>query len=289
MDMKYSTALSNYEFFSDIGIKLPDYLDNPSQFDIYKQLFHKGISGPAEDHLRNFRFTTFEKKVSSQQRLLVSIHDFKGNYLLEDTEAFKICDSQCIPFLYPAMGYTDIFVYFSHHFVGIPPDRWIHSAHVHGKLAMGTVLVENKAIENLNYILQKDDFPEFLAELMQFRNFDGYLINVEMSLSEESITLLRRFLQNLRKACRARFQVDVPIIWYDAVTVCGKLKWQNELNETNAEFFTDCGFFLTNYGWKSENITKSLHVAGENSNRVLFGIDMFGRETHSYGKLHTFY
>ena len=285
MDLKYPIVVSNYEFFSDIGIKLPNYFDGPSEFVIYKQFFHKRICNPAEDHLRHLRFTLFEKKVSSQQRLLVATHDFKGNYLIEDVEAFKTCDSQCIPFLYPAMGYTDIFVYFSHHFIGIPPDRWIHSAHIHGKLALGTVIVENKAIENLNHILQDDNFPDFLAELMEFRNFDGYLINVEMPLLEDQIGLLRRFLQRLRQTCKIRFQADVPIIWYDAVTVCGKLEWQNELNDTNADFFADCGFILTNYCWKSENVAKSLTVAGENSNRVLFGIDMFGRKTHSYGRL----
>ncbi|KAE9556258.1 hypothetical protein FO519_000597 [Halicephalobus sp. NKZ332] len=283
MTFKYPTGISNREFFSEIGIRLPDYFDSPSQFGFLKQFLHKGIHDLAEANLRHKRFESFERKVSSQQRLLVAVHDFKGNYLLEDTAAFKTCDSLCIPFLYPAMGYTDMFVYFSHHFLGIPPDRWIHSTHTHGKLVLGTVLIENKAVENLNHILLDETFPEFLAELMEFMNFDGYLINIEMSLSTEQIELLRRFLQNLRSTCKARYKFDVPIIWYDAVTTVGNLEWQNELNETNAEFFLDCGFFLTNYGWTAENVTNSLAVAGKNSNRVLFGIDMFGRGTHSYG------
>ncbi len=40
------------------------------------------------------------------------------------------------------------------------------------------------------------------------------------------------------------------VIWYDAVTVEGKLQWQNELNRLNSPFFQACDGIFLNYTWK---------------------------------------
>ncbi len=40
------------------------------------------------------------------------------------------------------------------------------------------------------------------------------------------------------------------VIWYDAVTVEGKLQWQNELNGLNSPFFQACDGIFLNYTWK---------------------------------------
>ncbi len=37
---------------------------------------------------------------------------------------------------------TGAFMYFSHHFVTIPPPTWTNAAHRHGVLSMGTVITE---------------------------------------------------------------------------------------------------------------------------------------------------
>lgn len=37
--------------------------------------------------------------------------------------------------------YIEAFVYFSHHFVTIPPATWTNAAHRHGVLSMGTIIV----------------------------------------------------------------------------------------------------------------------------------------------------
>eukprot|EP00171_Calliarthron_tuberculosum_P014486 IDg14486t1 len=39
-------------------------------------------------------------------------------------------------------AYVDVFVYFSHHRVTIPPVGYIHAAHRHGALALGTLIFE---------------------------------------------------------------------------------------------------------------------------------------------------
>ena len=40
------------------------------------------------------------------------------------------------------------------------------------------------------------------------------------------------------------------VIWYDAVTAAGKLKWQNTLNALNRPFFDACDAIFVNYAWK---------------------------------------
>ena len=42
------------------------------------------------------------------------------------------------------------------------------------------------------------------------------------------------------------------VIWYDAVTIEGKLVWQNTLNGLNKPFFDACDGLWVNYTWKEE-------------------------------------
>ncbi len=43
---------------------------------------------------------------------------------------------------------------------------------------------------------------------------------------------------------------------YDAVTIEGKLDWQNELNEKNRAFFDVCDGIFLNYTWKVGGVDK---------------------------------
>jgi mannosyl-glycoprotein endo-beta-N-acetylglucosaminidase len=40
------------------------------------------------------------------------------------------------------------------------------------------------------------------------------------------------------------------VVWYDAVTIEGKLEWQNTLNDLNRPFFDACDAIWINYSWK---------------------------------------
>ena len=40
------------------------------------------------------------------------------------------------------------------------------------------------------------------------------------------------------------------VIWYDAVTVEGRLQWQDSLTELNAPFFDACDGIFVNYTWR---------------------------------------
>ena len=72
------------------------------------------------------------------------------------------------------------------------------------------------------------------------------------------------------------------VIWYDAVTVEGKLDWQNELNEKNKIFFENCDAIFLNYTWKAENLDNSVKNSEDSGKKdrkfdVFVGVDVFGR------------
>ena len=52
---------------------------------------------------------------------------------------------------------------------------------------------------------------------------------------------------------RQRMKQHTPsglVIWYDAVTVEGRLQWQDSLTELNAPFFDACDGIFVNYTWR---------------------------------------
>ena len=69
------------------------------------------------------------------------------------------------------------------------------------------------------------------------------------------------------------------VIWYDAVTIEGKLDWQNELNDKNRIFFEACDAIFVNYTWKPENLESSIRNLPNEDRRfdVYVGVDVFGR------------
>jgi len=79
------------------------------------------------------------------------------------------------------------------------------------------------------------------------------------------------------------FQEESQVIWYDSVTTEGELKWQDQLNELNYEYFNACDGIFTNYTWKEDYPAKSASIAGNRRLDVYYGIDVFGRNTFGGG------
>ena len=51
---------------------------------------------------------------------------------------------------------------------------------------------------------------------------------------------------------------DSKVLWYDSVTVDGKLEWQNALNDLNSPFFALCDGIFLNYTWTEETLGNSV-------------------------------
>uniref|UniRef100_A0A1J3CL91 mannosyl-glycoprotein endo-beta-N-acetylglucosaminidase n=1 Tax=Noccaea caerulescens TaxID=107243 RepID=A0A1J3CL91_NOCCA len=220
----------------------------------------------------------------NRPRVLVC-HDMKGGYV--DDKWIQGCENDA--------GYAiwhwylmDIFVYFSHSLVTLPPPCWTNTAHRHGVKVLGTFITEwdeGKATckEMLATKESAQLYAERLAELSTALAFDGWLINIENEIDEEQIPNLKEFVSHLTKV----LHLSTPgalVIWYDSVTIHGHLKWQDRLTEKNKPFFDLCDGIFINYTWKESYPKLSAEVAGDRKFDVYMGIDVFGRGSFGGGQ-----
>ncbi|CAH1391145.1 unnamed protein product [Nezara viridula] len=217
-------------------------------------------------------------KAHSVPKTLVC-HDMKGGYLddrwvngSENSDEYKFLLWSCI----------DIFVYFSHKFITIPPLCWINAGHTHGVKVLGTIITEGSEGAKLwdRMAASRTMIREFafrLTLICDHYGFDGYLINIENTISKEAMAALFYGLDLLIKNVKT-LSPDKIFIWYDAVNFpSGELKWQNKLNNLNRKFFDMCDGIFLNYGWSEEDLIATVEESGSRKTDVYVGVDVFGR------------
>ncbi|XP_039082483.1 cytosolic endo-beta-N-acetylglucosaminidase isoform X2 [Hyaena hyaena] len=217
--------------------------------------------------------------LSSQRPRTLLCHDMMGGYL---DDRFIQGSAVHDPYCFYHWQCIDIFVYFSHHLVTIPPVGWTNAAHRHGVCVLGTFIAEWKEGGRLCEAFLAGDKSSYqavadqLVRIAQFFRFDGWLINIESSLSVAAVGNVPHFLRYLS----AQLHWQVPgglVLWYDSVVSSGQVKWQDELNEQNRIFFDSCDGFFTNYNWREEHLERMLVQAGERRADVYVGVDVFAR------------
>lgn len=148
-------------------------------------------------------------------------------------------------------------------------------------------------------------YADMLVDLAVERGFDGWLINVEVELGsdaahgargnkEQHAEALIAWLEHLTLEMHRRVP-DGEVMWYDAVTIEGKLEWQNTLNERNLPFLRACDSIFLNYFWSPRHVAATLQALEEEAHststlrpsQVCFGIDVFGRGTYGGGGFET--
>ncbi|OXB61082.1 hypothetical protein ASZ78_013645 [Callipepla squamata] len=206
-------------------------------------------------------------------------HDMRGGYL---EDRFIQGSATRNPYVFYHWRYIDIFVYFSHHTVTIPPVCWTNAAHRNGVPVLGTFITEWTDGEKLceAFLAGGEDayraVSQQLARIAQHYRFDGWLINMENALSAAAVGNLPSFLRHLT----AQVHGVVPgglVIWYDSILESGTLRWQNELNEQNRVFFDACDGLFVNYNWKEEHLERTRELAGQRHTDVYIGVDVFAR------------
>ncbi|XP_008454832.3 cytosolic endo-beta-N-acetylglucosaminidase 1-like [Cucumis melo] len=221
-----------------------------------------------------------------RRRILVC-HDMAGGYIDD-----KWIQGGTNPDAYAIWHWylIDVFVYFSHDLVTLPPPLWTNTAHRHGVKVLGTFIVEGGGTDVRDTLLSSKDsaemYAERLTELSMALGFDGWLLNMEISVSLEQVTHLKEFVSHLTQSMHSKLPGSL-VIWYDSVTVDGQLRWQNELNEKNKAFFDISDGIFVNYWWREDTPKKSAAVAGERQHDVYMGIDVFGRGTFGGGGWNT--
>ncbi|XP_068386070.1 cytosolic endo-beta-N-acetylglucosaminidase isoform X2 [Eschrichtius robustus] len=227
--------------------------------------------------------------LSSRRPRTLMCHDMMGGYL--DDKFIQGSAAQS-PYSFYHWQYIDIFVYFSHHTVTIPPVGWTNAAHRHGVCVLGTFITEWKEGERLCEAFLAGDERSYravahqLVLIAQFFRFDGWLINIENSLSLAAVGNVPHFLRYLT----TQLHQQVPrglVLWYDSVVSSGQLTWQDELNEHNRVFFDSCDGFFTNYNWREEHLERMLGQAGERLADVYVGVDVFARVSVVGGRFDT--
>ncbi|XP_018400063.1 PREDICTED: cytosolic endo-beta-N-acetylglucosaminidase [Cyphomyrmex costatus] len=226
-----------------------------------------------------------EQKVSlervdraEQPRTLVC-HDMKGGYL---EDRFLQGSTSHDSYVFYHWSIVDTFVYFSHHFVTIPPYGWITTAHHHGVKVLGTVITEgNNYIWDTILASQKDarKFADALVMIAKSYQFEGWLLNIENKIKLKDINNLIYFIKYLTETIHNKIE-DSEIIWYDSVTNKGELNWQNELNDNNKEFFLCCDGIFLNYTWTELRLSNSRLLAKEldrDIKDIYVGLDVWGR------------
>ncbi|KAK7281105.1 hypothetical protein RIF29_08805 [Crotalaria pallida] len=219
-----------------------------------------------------------------RRRLLVC-HDMGGGYLDDkwvqggpNPDAYAIWHWHLI----------DVFVYFSHSLVTLPPPCWINAAHRHGVKVLGTFITEwDEGRAACDALLSTKEsaqmYAERLAELAAALGFDGWLINMEVNLDRGKISNLKEFVNHLSLTMHSSVPGSL-VLWYDSITVDGTLKWQDQLNEYNKAFFDICDGIFVNYTWKENYPSLSAAVANDRRFDVYMGIDVFGRNTFGGGQ-----
>ncbi|KAL6038025.1 hypothetical protein STEG23_019366 [Scotinomys teguina] len=227
--------------------------------------------------------------LSSPRPRTLLCHDMMGGYL---EDRFIQGSEVQTPYAFYHWQYIDIFVYFSHHTVTIPPVCWTNAAHRHGVCVLGTFITEWQEGGRLceSFLAGNEcsyqAVADRLVQMAQFFHFDGWLINIENSLSPAAVRNTPPFLKYLT----TQLHQQVPgglVLWYDSVVQSGQLKWQDELNEQNRVFFDSCDGFFTNYNWREEHLQRMVAKAGERLADVYVGVDVFARSNVVGGRFDT--
>ncbi|KAI1730856.1 glycosyl hydrolase family 85 domain-containing protein [Ditylenchus destructor] len=209
-------------------------------------------------------------------------HDMKGGYLPHDRISGASLDSKTLFYAFFHWWHIDVFVYFSHHFITVPPLVWINQAHLHGVPCLGTFITESTDGENIcldvfKSIENVDKLVEHMVKLCKNYGFDGWLINIENLVEKEHIGNLHYFLATLRSSLKEEIGSNAMVVWYDSVMRDGRLNWQNELNGKNSVWFDQVDAIFLNYTWTEDHLKRSVKNAKERLTDVYVGIDVFGR------------
>nr|CAB3242571.1 cytosolic endo-beta-N-acetylglucosaminidase-like [Phallusia mammillata] len=216
-------------------------------------------------------------------------HDMKGGYL-EDRFVQGFKSDKPVGYHIQYWSGIDIFVYFSHHFITIPPVGWINAGHRNGVTVLGTFITEwtegaKRCREFLSCEALWKATANRLVDIAKFYGFDGWLLNFECAIEPSKVEALQQFVKYLRDQMHL-LDKNAKVIWYDSVTCDGTLAWQNELNDKNRCFYEVSDGIFLNYTWTEKQLENS-RKASTTPDSVYVGIDVFGRGCFGGGGFNT--
>lgn len=144
------------------------------------------------------------------------------------------------------------------------------AGHKHGAAVIGTIFMPQAAhggkMEWLDDLLTEKDgsFPvaDKLIEVAQTYGFDGWFMNQETEgtkeepLTKDHADKMQRFLAYYKEKAP-----ELQLVYYDSMTVDGKMDWQNALTKKNAAYLTGndskgADEMFLNFWWTEEKLAK---------------------------------
>jgi len=133
--------------------------------------------------------------IQDQCKVLVC-HDMQGGYAEDNWIQGSV---RSLVYSVRFWQFVDVFVYFSHHRVTIPPVCWTHAAHKNGVKILGTFITEwDQGKADTYAMLERFQLDENgkrhflmvdkLVSVAKYYQFDGWLINIEVAMLNENQT-----------------------------------------------------------------------------------------------------
>jgi len=159
----HCTSFGNYDDVCKYSVSVPDLDAKPD--------FREGISACNRD-------------ANVTPKLMVC-HDMKGNYLNDRWNNGSNFENA---FQLLHWSYIDVFCYFSHEFITIPPKAWVEACHRNDTPILGTIITEwEDGYNTCNDIFSSTEstiaFAEKVVALTKLHCLDGWLVNIENCLS----------------------------------------------------------------------------------------------------------
>jgi len=162
---------------------------------------------------------------------------------------------------------VDIFVYFSHVRIAVPPLQWTMVAHQHKRPTLGTLIFEpgDETTEFVSKMLaNRSAFQDQLVSLADHYGFDGWFVNVENSPSDWPEGDPEKFVAELRHKLKTKLGERMQVIAYP-------------YNPEDAMLKEVDGIFVNyNWGTDKESMQKYVTDAGSRAADVYMGMDSFG-------------
>ena len=210
------------------------------------------LAASVEEKGKVYDFVKNSPNVQSSKVMLC--HDMKGGYIEDrlDEGCYELTEE---PYRFIHWSLVDIFVYFSHHLITIPPIGWIQAAHKNGVEILGTIITEfDEGKKICDELLQSretiESFVNICCKIAICYKLEGWLLNIENKLDPDQVPNMIYLVQTLTDEMHLTVGKDTKVIWYDSVTHDGELKWQNALNENNYRYFDSCDGIYLNYAWR---------------------------------------
>jgi len=188
---------------------------------------------------------------------MLSMHDMATGYN-------EMSDNDYL-MMFKSWEVVDIFVYFSHVHIAVPPVQWTMTAHQHGRPALGTLIFEwDKGTNELSQAIteNREQVLDQLVKLADHYGFDGWFFNNEGGNWDDADP--EKFVGELRDRMHKQDPKSMVIAY--------------PYTPMQKDMFAAADGVFVNYNWdeSDKGMQSMVDAAGNRTWDVYMGMDSFG-------------